>query len=165
MKGLEIARVSPDEWQILRELRLHAVKEEHRAFGKSYEEELQESEEEWRQKLATSVYVIAKEMGKPVGMLCGVQQKGNRLQHVANIYGVYVVPEARGKQIATLLMEALMNELRARGVKKVCLYVTKPQKAAIALYTKLGFKQVGLHEKEMFVDGKYLDSIAMEKFI
>src|SRR3989344_1193402 len=113
MNKIEVVKISPDEWQTIRNIRLRAVKEELFAFGKSYEEELQCSEEQWRKKIASSVYMIAKEKGRPVGMLCGVQQNGSRLQHVATIYGVYVVPEARSKHVALLLMETLINELRA----------------------------------------------------
>lgn len=165
MEDVKIVRLLPEEWQTLRELRLRAVKEETFAFGKTYEEELKETENDWRKKLENSVYMIAKMGDKPVGMLCGVQEKGIKQQHVATIYGVYVAPEARGKHVATLLIEAIMQELRSRGVMKVCLYVTRNQEAAISLYKKLGFREVGVNEKEMLINGEYVDSFAMEKFI
>ena len=100
---IEIAELSPEEWRAYKELRLRALKEEHEAFGSSYEEGLQTTDEEWRKKLLESQegkrmwYLFAKENNHLVGMIGAHTERGKKVEHLANIVGVYVVSESRGK--------------------------------------------------------------------
>ena len=161
---MEVVRLGPDDWEMLRDLRLRAVEEEPYAFAKTYEEEAKTTEEEWREKLATSSYFFAKEDDKPVGMVCTVREKGVKLQHIARMFSVYVVPEARSKGIGSALMRAAMDELeRDPTTVKIKLYVSEMQKEAQGLYEKMGFKIMGTQEKEMYVNGKYSNTYALEK--
>jgi RimJ/RimL family protein N-acetyltransferase len=50
-------------------------------------------------------------------------------------------------------------------IRKISLYVFSTNKNAIALYKKLGFSQEGLFKRDMIIDGKYVDSVAMYKWI
>jgi putative acetyltransferase len=56
----------------------------------------------------------------------------------------YFIPEARGKGLATRLMQELMTHARARGYKKMCLEIYRPQAqvAATRFYTKWGFHEI-----------------------
>lgn len=161
----EIVRLTPDDWQELKSIRLRAVQAEPAAFGRTLEEESAKSEEVWRKQLAESSYYVARVDGQTVGMVCWVPEHGEKVKHFARIYGVYVDAAARGTGVGRALMEAILKDLSSvPGLVKARLYVAVSQTAAQALYEKLGFKKVGLLEKELFVDGEYVDTNIMEKF-
>jgi ribosomal protein S18 acetylase RimI-like enzyme len=56
--------------------------------------------------------------------------------------GVGVVPNHRGEGLGRRLMEALADEARARGVKRLWLEVLVQNEPAIRLYEKLGYEHV-----------------------
>lgn len=58
------------------------------------------------------------------------------------IDGICVAPEARGRGIGTLLIEALCREARARGYREVRLDVVDTNRRARALYERRGFEAV-----------------------
>ena len=139
------------------------------AFASSYEEELAFGDEVWIARL-TSAYernlnmtFYAQVDGALVGMAGARWSSKAKLRHVAQVYGVYVSPEARGAGIASLLMSRLLDELRATGqIEKASLMVNSEALSAIRLYEKLGFEIVGTARKEEKVDGRYYDLRYME---
>jgi ribosomal-protein-alanine N-acetyltransferase len=62
----------------------------------------------------------------------------------AFIQTVGVVPAARGRKVGTRLMVALLREARRRGAHSCGLEVRTDNLAARALYTRLGFVDVGV---------------------
>jgi ribosomal protein S18 acetylase RimI-like enzyme len=61
----------------------------------------------------------------------------NRPRGVASIYGMSVVPEARGRGVARLLTETLLTRARRSGCRRVVLHSTD---RAHSLYRKVGFE-------------------------
>ncbi len=162
----EIVPLKPNDWEALREIRLRAVKEEPSAFGATWKDESEKTEEEWKRRLTEGSYFAAKENGSLVGITRFVVQKGEMLKHIAEIFSMYVIPEARGKGIGRMLMETALTELKKiPGMLKVRLTVAVTQKEAQALYESIGFKRVGLFEKEGNLNGHYVDVQVMEKFL
>jgi [ribosomal protein S18]-alanine N-acetyltransferase len=62
----------------------------------------------------------------------------------AFIQTVGVVPEARGRKVGTRLMVALLREARRRGARSCGLEVRTDNLAARALYSRLGFVDIGV---------------------
>lgn len=60
---------------------------------------------------------------------------------VARAYSVATAPEARGKGMGRMLMEAMSKASKRKGCTAVRLEVAKSNKVAIALYEKLGYAQ------------------------
>jgi ribosomal protein S18 acetylase RimI-like enzyme len=81
------------------------------------------------------VVLLGRLDGAPAGVAMGYRAAG-----VLGIYGVGVVPEARGRGVATVLTLAVLSE--ARGV--VATLQTTP--AAESLYRRLGFSRVGWYD-------------------
>ncbi len=61
----------------------------------------------------------------------------------ADVMNVAVDPAYRRQGIAQRLIEALLAGLQERGITSLSLEVRASNEAAIALYNKLGFRQVG----------------------
>lgn len=61
----------------------------------------------------------------------------------SDMMNIAVAPDARRRGIAQLLIGALMQQLRERGSHRLSLEVRPSNAAAVSLYRKLGFAQVG----------------------
>jgi ribosomal protein S18 acetylase RimI-like enzyme len=57
--------------------------------------------------------------------------------------GMALSPVYRGLRIGTALMEALFEGLRQKGIAKISLSVDPGNKAAVKLYRRFGFEEVG----------------------
>jgi ribosomal protein S18 acetylase RimI-like enzyme len=78
------------------------------------------------------------------------------------IISMWVKPSFRGQGIAKALMQEIQRIAPAQGFIKLFLDVTTTQTAAVKLYTSVGFQKVGLQQKEVFINGQYLDQYLME---
>ena len=68
---------------------------------------------------------------------------GKRATCSGRIYSVAVDPDGRGMGVGKKLMTEMLTWLRRRGARRVYLEVRTDNVAAIALYRKLGFVEVG----------------------
>ena len=59
------------------------------------------------------------------------------------LVSMWVRPQARGRQVGSALVEAVMAYARARPVARVHLWVTETNKAARRLYERCGFTPTG----------------------
>ncbi len=154
---------SPDEWADLKALRIRSVAEHPIAFGSSLEKEEQLTEEQWRERMETRRYIIAVSNGTFVGSISMTQGEAPKSSHVMSLYSVYVAPEFRNRGVGReLLNQAIETAKTHPEIIKLSLNVAATQSEARALYTKMGFEEVGVLKKEIFVDGQYIDECVME---
>ena len=67
--------------------------------------------------------------------------------------------------IGKLLIKSMLNWGKHNPVnKKISLAVFSTNKNAIALYKKLGFRREGCCQRDMIINGKYVDSVLMYKY-
>lgn len=145
---------------------MRSLKEEPHAFGKPYEKAINEPDETYQQHVLnafngnTSWMFFAQQDDKLIGIIIGAILRDD--PNAAGIFGVYVVPEARGKGISKRLMKKMLDELKSHtSIHRIKLTVNKNQTPAVNLYTSFGFAIVG-EEKAMLGDGKYYDEYCME---
>jgi ribosomal protein S18 acetylase RimI-like enzyme len=161
---IKIERLSEDRGQDYRDLRLGALQSEPVAFGSSYEEERLLTEANWRDRIKNALFAM--EDNQPVGMVVVMRNNRIKQNHIAEIYGVYVKKEYRGKGIGKQLMEAALGEIYTqKDVTKIKIGVNPTQKAAEQLYWKMGFEKAGRLKNEMRIDGNYYDELVMEKYL
>ena len=79
----------------------------------------------------------------------------------ADIEDVFVSPVLRRKGLAKELLELAIEDIKAKGKKRVLLEVKDTNFAAIELYSKLGFKKIAVRKK-YYSDG---DALVLEKEI
>jgi len=156
-----IMMLAPKRWREAKQLRLAALRAEPSAFAASYEDELAFPDDVWIARL-TSAYerdgnltIFAEVEGALLGMAGAGWSRKAKLQHVAEVYSVYVSPEARGRGIASRLMRRLLEELRSLGqIEKVSLTVNSEAGAALRLYQGLGFKIIGTSRRTLKAEGR-----------
>jgi predicted GNAT family acetyltransferase len=71
-------------------------------------------------------------------------------RHTAQIQGVWVAPQWRGRGVATRAMAAVMRDALARVAPTVSLYVNDFNHPARAVYARCGFQRVGTFATVLF---------------
>lgn len=144
--GLEIARIQPDEWPLLRELRLAALRDSPDAFGQSYEEALRYTDAEWRATAQAAnsgdrrAWFIGRDEqnGKPVGIV----QSRRRPPDDCMLFSMWVAPSARRGGAGRSLVQAVENWARPWGATRVVLWVIAGNESAMRFYDRIGFRVV-----------------------
>ena len=83
---------------------------------------------------------------------------------VADI-SVYVERGWRGKGVGRVLLEKLTELGRTHGFHKLVLSAFPGNAGGMALYAKSGFRTVGIYHEQGQLDGKWVDTIVMEKLL
>lgn len=78
---------------------------------------------------------------------------------------VYVDREYRARGVGSRLLEALLERARALGYHKVVLTAMAHNAAARTLYARFGFREVGTFREQGLVDGRWIDTVIMEKIL
>lgn len=103
--------------------------------------------------------------GGPIGWASlNVFNAREAYRFVADI-SVYVERGWRGKGVGRVLLEKLTGLGRAHGYHKLVLSAFPGNAAGMALYTKSGFRTVGIYHEQGQLDGKWVDTIVMEKLL
>lgn len=93
-------------------------------------------------------YLVYEESGKILGYCYASLWKKREAYHNTVESTVYLSPSSHGKGIGSLLMNALLDELKKIQIHAVIACITLPNPSSIKLHEKLGFKQVS-HFREV----------------
>ena len=85
-------------------------------------------------------------------------------RYVADL-SVYVDRDWRGKRIGTLLLRTIEARARGCGYHKIVLSAFPFNQAGMRLYEKFGFRTVGVYREQGLIDGRWVDTIIMEKLL
>lgn len=80
-------------------------------------------------------------------------------------FSVYVRRSHRGQGVGVVAMQALIEAATAAGYWKLLSRVFVENTASLALLAKMGFRQVGVHEKHGKLDGIWRDVVAVERLL
>jgi L-amino acid N-acyltransferase YncA len=80
-------------------------------------------------------------------------------------FSVYIERSWRGKGVGRRLLEDLIERARALGYHKLVLSAFPFNQAGVALYERLGFREVGIYREQGLLDGKWVDTVIMEKLL
>jgi L-amino acid N-acyltransferase YncA len=83
---------------------------------------------------------------------------------VADI-SVYVERAWRGKGAGRVVLGRLIELGREHGYHKLVLSAFPFNPGGMALYEKLGFRTVGIYQEQGRLDGRWVDTIVMEKLL
>ena len=132
----ELRRLRPDDWEVLREIRLRALTESPDAFGSTVDREREFDEKDWRRRLVRPVFAVLVD-DRPVAMAGAFTDEG-RLQ----VWGMWTDPAHRGRGHARTLLDALVGDAVAGGLP-VSLHVNTANPVARAAYESYGFVATG----------------------
>lgn len=132
------------------------------------EEQTKSMEEmkKWFHQRSARYTVLVAELGGIVQGWASLNPYSHRRAHagVAEI-SIYVERSWRGKGVGSRLLRALEKKARENGFYKMVLFTFPFNRLAQGLYRKMGFREVGVFENHGKLDGRFVDVMAMEKFL
>jgi len=164
---MDVLRLPVEKWKEYRDLRLRALKEDPEAFSSAYSASVDQPEAFWKGRLADAArgerawLLLAKQDNKLVGMIGACIEEDST--DTATVVSVYVPREERGKGISARLMEEMLRVLSdVPALRKARLQVDVTQLAAIRVYRRFGFLEIGL-EPSTTGAGEAVDQLVMER--
>ena len=134
-----IREIRPEDWQLLRDVRLRALHEAPYAFLMTHEESAAFPAEHWRKRArpgdGNTTFVLEGD-GRFEGMVTGFAD-----EQAPTVYlvAMWVAPERRGTGVARQLVERVAEWARGRGADRVILSVEAGNARAAGLYERCGF--------------------------
>ena len=85
-------------------------------------------------------------------------------RHVAD-FSIYVERGYRGKGVGKAMLTHLVELARGLGFHKMVLSAFPTNTSGMALYETMGFRTVGIYKEQGMLDGRWVDTIVMEKVL
>ena len=85
-------------------------------------------------------------------------------QYVAD-FSIYIERGWRGKGVGRRLLEHLVEQARALGYNKMMLSAFPFNASGVALYERMGFTRAGVFHEMGQLDGRWVDTLIMEKLL
>jgi phosphinothricin acetyltransferase len=80
-------------------------------------------------------------------------------------FSLYVERSWRGRGVGGALLRELIARATRLGYHKLVLSAFPWNAGGMALYTRHGFRTVGTYREQGFLDGRWVDTIIMEKLL
>jgi len=154
-----VRRTTLDDWSALRAIRLESLADTPDAYGSTYDGTVSFPTRRWKTMASEYVYFLAERDGDVLGMVSG----GFNDQYPGThwLYGMYVTPAARGSDVASRLVNAVITWAIGDGASELYLHVTMSVERARAFYKKMGFVETG--ERFSMERHRILQLITMRK--
>jgi phosphinothricin acetyltransferase len=109
-------------------------------------------------------YIVAEEDGGIMGYAYAGAFRPRPAYRFVLEDSIYVAPEAKGRGIGRLLLEALIEEVRRLGFRQIIAVIGDgtPESASVRLHEKLGFRHSGRLEGTGYKHGRWLDTTFMQ---
>jgi ribosomal protein S18 acetylase RimI-like enzyme len=153
-----------------RNLRLRGLREHPEAFGETAEAFEARSLGEISARIETQAtlgsFILAaiSKSGSLLGCVGLALNDGTKSRHRGTVWGMYVIPEARGRHVGRLLVEGLFARAQKLPfLEQLHLSVVTSNQAAVALYQRLGFETYGIDPQALKIAAGYFDEYLMVK--
>jgi ribosomal protein S18 acetylase RimI-like enzyme len=136
--GLRVRMLTEQEWHVLRDVRLIALKDSPESFLSNYDQEVDYDERRWRAEFNRGDWMIASRQGATVGFL-GATRYMDIPSTDRYLEYLWVSPISRRSGVASIIIRAVLGHLGAEGVAAVWLWILDGNMPALQLYKKFGF--------------------------
>jgi ribosomal protein S18 acetylase RimI-like enzyme len=144
-----LERVTAQNLEVFKRVRLRALAEAPGAFGSTYAREAQFTDEEWRARVArwdgeSGVGYLALNDGEACGIAGAFLDQKDPAQ--ALLVSMWSDTAQRQQGVGRLLVDAVADWARRRGARSMRLTVVSNNEGAIRFYERLGFAKTGRTE-------------------
>jgi ribosomal protein S18 acetylase RimI-like enzyme len=146
LPDLKLRHLVPDEWQVLRDVRLNALRESPQSFLAEYVQEEKCGQECWQAEFDRGHWIVGELDGKPI-CLTGVTQKPDAPADQRYLEYVWVAPDFRGRGAAFDMLTDIIGELKDSGVRTIFLWTLDDDNPARLLYKRLDFITANQRQK------------------
>jgi RimJ/RimL family protein N-acetyltransferase len=162
-----VTRMTPDDAELLRELRLELLKAFPENFSADPDYESTLTPDQWRERLAAPSrhWFLCRVDGAVAGLCIFSRASHTKKEaHRGDIGSMYVRAAFHGTGVADALMKAVLDAADDT-VELISLTVNAENKRAIAFYERYGFRECGRMPRAINVDGHYYDEIEMMRVV
>jgi RimJ/RimL family protein N-acetyltransferase len=139
---VRVRRLTPEDWELLREVRLSSLADTPEAFGSTHARESAFDEAEWRDRAGRNGWFVGYVGEDLVGIVAGYREP-TAPPWQRHLVAMWVAPAARGQGLAARLIDAVVDWSRDDGASEVTLGVADGNEAARAAYLRYGFAPTG----------------------
>ncbi len=136
---MDVEALAADDWEILRDVRLRALKDSPAAYISTYEEVAGWTEAKWRDRFATAVWVVLRSEQRIIGVASSLRDDERPTER--HLESVWVEPGHRRTGALRAILQYLV-ELEPE-VGDWLLWVLDGNAEALAVYQRLGFEPTG----------------------
>jgi ribosomal protein S18 acetylase RimI-like enzyme len=164
---MEIRQLVEEDAATYQALRLRALREDPEGFADTYDEAISHPltrtiDRLRAQDAAAGTFTLGAFDETLVGVVTVVRDGMVKLRHRANIYAMYVVPEARRKGVGQALLTEICTRARqVDGLEQLHLTVVTTNEAARRLYQAMGFVTYGIEPRALKLGDQYWDEDLM----
>lgn len=162
---MSVARdVRPDDFPAVAAIYGHHVLS---GFG-SFEESPPASEEMFRRAQTVRAlglpYLVAEENEAVIGFAYASPFRPRPAYRYTAEDSVYVAPEAMGRGVGRILLQAIIDRCQAMGLRQMMAIIgDSDNQASIGLHRALGFEILGVGKSVGFKRGRWLDIVWMQR--
>ena len=153
-----IEPMAPEDWEQVR-----AIYEECIRSGNATFETSAPSWEQWDQAHLPFCRLVARRAGAVVGWAAVTPISARKAYAGVAEVSLYVSEKAQGKGVGTALQQELTRQSEAHGIWTLQGVVFAENAASLALLKKSGFREVGRRERISQLDGRWRDTILLER--
>ncbi|HAT4400021.1 TPA: GNAT family N-acetyltransferase [Legionella pneumophila] len=157
---MKIRQLFDADWHLWKEIRLEALTNSPESFGSSYEEEVFMSDTDFQNGLSKG-YVLGVFVDDLLVSCAGFYTLNSlKTKHRGVLWGMYTRIEYRGKGIATVLIQTLIQHAKT-CVTQLHLTCVVGNFVACAFYQKQGFRIYGTEPKALKINDTFYDEYLM----
>ncbi|HAT4455401.1 TPA: GNAT family N-acetyltransferase [Legionella pneumophila] len=157
---MKIRQLFDADWHLWKEIRLEALNNSPESFGSSYEEEVLMSDTDFQNGLSKG-YVLGAFVDDLLVSCAGFYTFNSiKTKHRGVLWGMYTRPEYRGRNIATALIQTLIQHAKTH-VTQLHLNCVTSNFVARNFYQKQGFRIYGTEPKALKINDTFYDEYLM----
>src|SRR5215211_5761319 len=141
MTEITVRVLDESEWSAYRDIRLRALAESPGSFTATLVEEADRDEQFWRDRMTQSLRLLAERGPAPQGIVS--LGPYNLEPSAAEVFGLYVVPEARGTGVSWRLVEAAAALANQHGYLQLYYWAGTDNARAVGFAKNFGFRTTG----------------------
>ncbi len=158
-----IRRLQPSDAEAYQQVRRHALKDVPQFVGPLAEQDALCDLVQLRSRVSTGeaegVFRFGCFLGERcVGIAAFSRHLNPKYSHKVFFWGLYILPEFRGRSIGRRFMEDRIHLARSlSGVRFATLQMTTTNEPARALHQRFGFVSCGIEPQALCLDGRFYD--------
>ncbi|HET7328560.1 MAG TPA: GNAT family N-acetyltransferase [Nocardioidaceae bacterium] len=142
MTDVAVHVLGEEDWQTYRRLRLAALKSDPDSFAADPAAEERYDEQRWRERMRRSRRLVASRGEGDIGVASVGPARDDEgvMEGIAELFGMWVAPEARGSGVAWELVTAAAKQAHKDGHHQLRLWVSTDNGRAVGFYSSYGFR-------------------------
>ena len=141
MAQITVRVLNESNWPLYRDVRLRALEESPASFSAQLADEVDQDEQFWRDRMNRYHQLLAERDGRPQGIASLGPYAAE--PSAGEIFGLYVVPEARSTGVSWRLVEAAAALASREGHRQLYYWVGIDNGRAIGFAKNFGFRSTG----------------------